>query len=208
MDFFGIKMWPFLRVQDNLDMKWLGLTRWSASMPDTSTMIIQARILDQPKTLERVIAHEVIHHLHHLSITDSDMALLKLHIKPEGHGKRFLDDAAKVNAIMGPNFVTVTSDQDDTLAPNKRPFYVLVDRSVAFKKLGWAWAAKLTPKIRERIAEVRQHGGKLFQTTDHKWTGGAKIQKYGGMSIPRIGQTSLENDLKALFESGKEISGV
>ena len=62
---------------------------------DSATIELQRQhVANDAKFLERVIAHEMIHHRNYLDGTED-----------EKHGDAFREGAARINAIMGPDFV-------------------------------------------------------------------------------------------------------
>jgi hypothetical protein len=194
---------PIVEVKTRIGAHWLGRDRWTSRMPHTTTMELQRSLLAVPRTLERVIAHEMVHHRDMLALTPQQIELLKLGIKPDGHGPSFRQGAALINAMMGPDFVTETSDQDYEVAPPEKDLYLLIVPLHEFGgRLGYAWAARLSPEATSFIAKKVQEGAKLVRTRDLQWTASrAKIRRTGGYSIPRSG-TPEEAELRALFERG------
>jgi hypothetical protein len=174
---------------------------FDANRPGTSLIQIQARVLGHSRTLERVVAHEMIHHAEALRLKPGQVAMIRLGIKMLSHGKSFHEGAAIVNRLMGDNFVTVKSDSDDVFVPNAKEYYLLVASLIpGSDRLGWAWAARLSPQMRDRIAEVLARGGKLIKTRDERWTVGPKIHKHGGMAYPSWSLPDLVADLRRLYE--------
>jgi hypothetical protein len=145
---------------------------------------IQRSILGDDRTLERVVAHEVIHHRDALAMSEGEMALLRLGIRPESHGATFREGAARINAVMGPGFVTETSDQECKLTHPRKEFVVLVT-PLPDGRLGWTWAARLGPKATDWANELVERGSRLVRTTDERWTRGLRIERYGGHSVPK-----------------------
>ena len=191
---------PIVRIRDNLGSRWLGSDAWSPRFPRTTTMEIQRRVLADPLTLERIVAHEMVHHRDALAMSERDIVLLKSGFRPDGHGSSFLQGAAMVNAVMGANFVTVMSDSDYSIAKNTKEFYVLIEPYDG-TRFGYAWAARLSPEAVAVVAEKSAKGAKLVKTTDERWTSGkARIKRFGGMSIPKVG-SDQERDLRLLYES-------
>ena len=127
--------------------KWLGRSSWSSKRPHTTLLELQQSILGDDRTLERVIAHEMIHHRDALAISDNEMALMRVGIKPESHGASFHEGAARINAVMGPGFVTTVSDKEYVHAPSHKKFLVLIT-PLSKDRLGWAWAARLGPEAK------------------------------------------------------------
>lgn len=77
---------------------WLGQ---STCLSAARTRIeLQRRLLVDSRAFEKVIAHEVVHHWQTFGLTPRERARI-----PD-HGEKFLEGAAKVNAVMGRGFVT------------------------------------------------------------------------------------------------------
>lgn len=187
---------PIVKLRSNLGSKWLGRSTWSSKRPRTTLLEIQQSILGDDRTLERVIAHEMIHHRDALALTERDITLMGVGIKPESHGASFREGAARINAVMGPGFVTEISDKDYRHTSSKKVFFVLIT-PLPGGRLGWTWAVRLGDKAKGWADELVARGSRLVQTTDDRWTHGLKIVRYGGYSMPRDPQEAAL--LQALF---------
>jgi hypothetical protein len=199
---------PHLSVADNLGSDWLGITELSLRDMTTTTITVQASILDDPVTLERVIAHEMVHHWEFMNMDAADLVRLKMGIKPPSHGESFHRGAAIVNAVMGEGFVTVASDKTYVRRKNTRPFYLLIVptrhyvgiRNSQTMPFGYAWAVRITPQNREKIDSVLAEGGKLVRITDDRFTSGVKIERWGKITVPEPGSEQAV-ELARLFET-------
>lgn len=189
---------PIIKLRSNLGSKWLGRSTWSPSRPHTTLLELQTSIVGDDRTLERVIAHEMVHHRDALVISENEVALLRIGIKPEAHGATFHEGAARINAIMGPNFVTTVSDKEYKHDAPRKAFVVLIT-PLPDGRLGWTWAARVGPKAQGWVDELVNRGSRLVHTTDDRWTRGRKIERYGGYSVPKDAEDAAL--LKALFES-------
>ena len=88
---------PSIELRNNPRVDWVGRSDSHAGPPGhppTTTIELQKRLFKNDSFLERVIAHEMIHHRNYLASTED-----------EKHGAAFHEGAALVNAIMGPDFV-------------------------------------------------------------------------------------------------------
>jgi hypothetical protein len=189
---------PTIEVRDNLGSKWLGRCNWTTARPRTTTIELQRAILADALTVERIIAHEMIHHAEAMSLTPAEVALIRLGSRPAEHGRRFQELADHVNTVMGPNFVTVTSDREYVQTKNEKRFHLLIV-PITSSRLGWAWAAKLSPEAKVVVDEkVATENGKYVMTTDDRWTKGVRIKKFGGLSVPRGEDV---DELRRLYES-------
>jgi len=197
---------PILRFRSNLGSKWLGICRWSSSLPETSVMELQKSILSHPLTLERVVAHEMIHHHDFMTMTPNDIQLIKLRLRPDGHGEKFAEGCKKINAIMGKDFVTKTSDQEYVTTKGNKEYFLLIEPGMGGDRLGWAWAARISPKAKEWVQKhIATYKARLIRTTDERWTGGAKIQRFGGFSFPKHGIME-EELLRDLYKNSPQVS--
>jgi hypothetical protein len=190
---------PIVKLRSNLGSEWLGRTTWSSKNLHTTLLEIQQSILGDDRTLERVIAHEMIHHRDDLAISENAMALMRVGIKPEAHGASFREGAARINAVMGPDFVTAVSDKQYAHTPSGKKFVVLIT-PLPNGRLGYAWAARLGPEAKRYVDEQLVYGSRLVHTTDERWTRGTKIKRYGGYSIPKAVEDIAR--LNALYETG------
>jgi hypothetical protein len=189
---------PSIKLRSNLGSKWLGRSTWSPSRPHTTLLELQQSILGDDRTLERVVAHEMVHHRDALAISENDVVLLRVGIKPEAHGASFREGAARINEVMGPGFVTAVSDKEYVHAPSRKKFVVLIT-PLPDGRLGWTWAARLGGKAQGWVDELVGRGSRLVYTTDERWTRGRKIKRYGGYSVPRDSEDAAR--LQDLFRS-------
>lgn len=207
MQILGIAdaMRPTLVARNNLGSAWLGRNTFNVTR-NTSLIEIQARILSEPKTLERVVAHEIIHHHDGLKMPTAVAALVKLGIKPNGHGKSFLEGAAKINAVMGKDFVTIRSDEEYVQAPNTKEFFILIAPvSKTPLRLGYAWAVRISPEACEWVKRRMADGAQLFRTKNPRWTHGSKIKKYASFSYIPDPNSEYTKELNRIYLNEKPV---
>jgi len=190
---------PVVKLRSNLGSSWLGRSTWSSKQPHTTLLEIQQAILGDDRTLERVIAHEMVHHRDALAISEGEMALLRLGIKPAAHGSSFREGAARINAVMGEDFVTEVSDKQYVKTPSTKKFFVLIT-PLSKGRLGYSWAVRVSPEAKSYVDEQILRGSRLVQTTDDRWARGAKIKRYGGYSIPKDAEDAAR--LQEMYETG------
>jgi predicted SprT family Zn-dependent metalloprotease len=124
---------------------------------------VQRAMAADPVALERVIAHEMCH-----------AVLWKLHgwtARLFGHGPMFKALAAKLNAVLGDNFVSITCDEYDQPLP--RPITLMLWRSPAHKKIRISWFMRETPTVRRMMASCLAVAGsevRVVETTENRWT--------------------------------------
>jgi len=191
-------MTPRVVVRDNLGSKWLGRTIWTPRDPDTTVIQLQKEIFDDPNTLERVLAHEMIHHKEMLELTEYDKTRLRLGIRPPSHGEKFRFWAGKVNTLMGEAFVTERSDQSYVQRSTGKDYFVLV-MPIGNGRYSYAWAVKLTPKARSYVEMLTPQGALLIRTTNPRWAQGAKLGERRGVSVPTSQEDQAE--LQRMYEN-------
>lgn len=172
---------PAVRLRDNLGSRWLGRDIWRGSEPTTTVMELQRSLLADDRELERVIAHEMVHHRDFLALSGSEIAMLRLGIRTPGHGDSFLRGAAIINAEMGNDFVTVKSDYAPISTGKK--FYMLI-APIPGDRLGYAWGQRPSQRGMMWIQNKVAAGAKLIETTDISWTNGVRIGDKGLLSVP------------------------
>lgn len=97
---------PKFRIVNTPSSKWLARTVYNSEFPGNVVIEVQKRVLQDPKTLERTLTHELIH--------QDDFLLHPQDQKKTGydpHGKFFQDNAKRINRSKGKDFVTKKSDR-------------------------------------------------------------------------------------------------
>jgi len=207
---------PRIKIVNRMTAGWLGRDVYAPRIDKANTTLeIQKSITNDEKTLDRVICHELIHHWDFLSKFahpeqgkenwDKHVTHKRLGFKSDGHGKEFQEWAAKINAVMGKDYVTEKSDTSYVVEITKDYFLLIMPiNKSAQGQHGWAWALKPSTDQKAIIQQkIREDGGRLFMSRDERWLSGAKIKKYGGMSVPT--KEDGKKALKELYDSGKDI---
>jgi hypothetical protein len=191
---------PFVEVKNNLGSKWLGRTNFRGG---EIWIEVQRRATADPETLEKVLAHEMVHFVEMSTLEGADLALARLGRSVE-HGRRFWELAQAVNVVKGENYVTEESDSSYELAPNDRVFTLLVHYPMR-DRIGWRWAARRTPAIDRIIARlVLEDGAVVVESTDERFLSGAKLGKGKiGSSLAKPG-SELEADLQEIYRAARE----
>lgn len=107
---------PHIKIRNDPKANWLGRSDWRTEHPHTSTLELQKRLFKSPKHLERVIAHEMIHHRDFLALTKDEIACIdagSVPNDPKEHPASFYKGAGRINAIMGPSFVVKEEALED-----------------------------------------------------------------------------------------------
>ena len=207
---------PRIKIANSLTATWLGRDVYKSGDTNT-TLEIQKRITDDEKTLDRILAHELIHHWEFLILNpkaDSKNSYIQranhtYQGKQTSHGRPFRDWSAKINAVMGKDYVTEKSDSTYVLTSIDKDYYVLITPSVYKGKLGWGWAVRPS-SIQWQIIKynVENRNAKLFKTRDDRFLRGTKIKR-GSQSIPHSGTEEgkiLDGFLQEMYKSGKEVT--
>jgi len=204
---------PRIKIVNQITSTWLGRTLYSRKVDLNNTTIeIQKRVTTDEKSLDRVIAHELIHHWEFLTkyghpdvgeeIWKKMQAMRKYGIKPESHGKDFYDWAEKINSVMGKDYVTKESDMSYVTEIDK-DFYVIILPATS-GKFSYAWMVR--PSKDQQIQAQKmmiEQKAKLFLTRDSRFTNGFKVKKYGPTGVPR--DEDLQKTLKQMYETGKPV---
>lgn len=180
---------PTFKIENNPKSRWLGRCVFDPKKPATTSIKIQKSILGDERTVKRVLAHELIHHVAFMidpSLTRTD----------KGHGAFFQKWASKINAIEGPNFVGKKSDE--TYVEQVDQEFFLLIQLMNSGSLGYSWAQRLSSDQKKLVSKYLKIGGRLFKSKDKRWTSGTTISD--SFSIPRAAGQKL---LKEIFEHGK-----
>jgi hypothetical protein len=189
---------PRIAVKDNLGVNWLGRTHWSTREPDVSLIVIQRRALADERSLERVVAHEMIHHVVFTNNPAWTISMVRQK-RFEGHGDEFMKFASMVNRRMGEGFVTEKSDESYISAPETKP-YILAIVPRGQGQYGWAWAVRLTPKAARYFEYLREkRGAILVRTTDPRWAKkGPRLGESRGIGVPQ--NVEDQEELRKVYE--------
>jgi len=205
---------PKVKLRNALSAGWFGRLTYALCNIPAAEIELQQCILGDDRTLERVVAHEMVHYDEARSLSAADITkirdYLRVGIKPQDHGKGFLQRADQINKVMGPSFVSVTSDKEFILQPNEKAYFVLIHEVIPSApgrpgRLGWSWAVRISPKAKPWVEEKIAEGAKLIRVTDLLWSHvRAKIEKYGAFSMPS--DPEREAKLAELFKSAPAAS--
>jgi len=159
---------PTFRVTHRPVARWLARCTWNYLWP-TTVIEVQRHMTQDPATLEQLVAHEVCHHV--LNVRHGRMAY------GIGHGPLFLAAAAKVNAVMGADYVTTANDAcNSKLNHGKLPRPITL---VLYKRPEKApivsWFQRVTPKITHIVKQTAARPGhevRMVETRDGRWVNG------------------------------------
>lgn len=205
---------PKIKIVDRITANYLGRCIYSPHIDTAnSTIEIQKGIINDETTLGKVICHELIHHFRNVTYfghptqgegnRKKDDERRKLGFK-DGHGAEFHEWAAKINAVMGKDYVTEKSDESYVIEGTKEYYMLVLPVSKNSNNYAWAWTVKPSDEQKAEIQRlIREHAGRLFKSKDTKWLTGDKIKKYGSASIPR--DEDKKKALEEMYKSGTDI---
>jgi hypothetical protein len=215
---------PEINVRNFTNVGWLGQMRTRLTKtvfdPDIKvfhTLEVQKSILNDPETLRRVVAHEMIHLWQNATQpADKLYMIVKYGLDPSGgHGQDFLDYAAKINAMVGSEYITPKSDETYKVALENE-YYILIEpvkeEQNLHVKFGWSIAVRPSVKQREEIIRrMVQHQARLFKTKNPIFLGGAPLKMFGGFSYAPLGKAGSDEknaELERLYNSGQRIASI
>ena len=193
---------PHLKIVDTIKEGWLGITLWSSKDPSNTTIKLQTRAVGDPKTLERILLHELIHHWDYLVNKPTDDEK-KTRRQNSGHGKEFKKYAERINAIMGKNFITEVSDLSYDVESGKE-YFLLIQPAVDFKKGTYSFSWEMRPNKKQRAIinqRIAEQGARLFKSKDDAFLHGQKIGRFVGTSL----DPDLQEKLKDIYEKGTQV---
>lgn len=172
---------PTFQFPDHKIWTWLARTTVHPGSSKTLIEIQRAATIDD-RTLERVVAHEVIHHFNFSQMHPFTMLLTSLAPGTyDIHGADFQKGAKKINlAVKQPKFVTKDYDKSFILAPKADKVWLLIlKRAYSSEELasprrpvsqfGFCWTDrpnhKKVKEILKRMSEVPNTSGKFVQVT-------------------------------------------
>ena len=191
----GVSALPEFAIRDNLTSRWLGQYVHKPGQPNR--IQIQKRLLHDDRSLERIIAHEMAHHA---DITGPGHQYDRI---TKGHGPRWQSFADKINRVMGVDFVTVVSDASYVLAPETKPYLLLIMR-LSGGRIGYTVAMRLSGRMEQYLERhvifFPEMKHKIMTSRDPRWSEGRPI---GGrkVNLPRTPEEA--RDLEKLFEGSR-----
>jgi hypothetical protein len=207
---------PRIKIVNQITSPWLGRCSYRPSIDKNNTTIeIQKRATNDEKSLDRILAHELIHHYDFITryghpqtgneTWEKDRQRTRLGFKSDGHGKEFKEWAAKINAVMGADYVTEKSDMSYVTELDKE-YFLLIVPSKDKSKFSFAWMVKPS-KDQQAAAQrlMQDRDAKLFMSKDERFiVPKFRVKKYGSTGIPQ--DPERQEFLKTLYHSGKAIT--
>ena len=207
-EFFPELKMPTIKVVNQARAPWLGRAEMSHSFP-LPVVKIQESVLKDPVTLERVLAHELIHclmyemeptYVEFFKTSDIQTHRRLRYELQDGHGEFFEAWAAKVNQKRGSDFVNKTSDESYVLEKSTKDFFILIEKH-RNGDLSYSSFLRYSPQIKKEIARRQESGeARLFKINDPSFLAQKPLGKYGvGRYLPN--DPERKQKLKELFES-------
>lgn len=196
------KFFPDLAVPEFKIVKttsnWLGRTTVQYKDNElTTTIEVQKSIVNDEKTLHRVLTHELIHCYLDTKNIQKELEYKKHHVKQDPHGEEFKEQAKKINAVYGEDYVTTTSNLSYVVEDDKE-FYIIIqphkDSFGISKSSRPSKEQKL--EIASRIANEKAH---VFKTKDKTFSNAVDVKKFGGFSIYK--DEEMLNKISEIYNS-------
>lgn len=215
-EFFpGLGM-PDFEIVNRIRVNWLGRAVMKAGIKDGKKagmerplVYLQKSILSDEKSLERIVAHELIHCYEYqegewyIEFFNSEPSKQRrmMRYQPDGHGEFFRKYAAKINSVKGDGFVSEKSDETVVVKHDDRKFYLVVEK---YKdgKMAISSFLKKTPIIKAEIkrrAETQEV--KIFQLSMSEYQSLFMPQSLGKFGKGRYKAGSDEDLVNKLWAS-------
>lgn len=185
---------PRFTVVARVGARWGGRCKWRS---DWTTCVIEIHetMTGNPRDLERVVAHEIIHHVVFMQQGRAGRWV--------GHGGVFLEMLAKLNATLGEGFVTTMCGDDYLRAELARPIHLVLWRRLGGTVPSVGWYARATARTQRTLMRlaagtaVGQGEVRVVQTRAPIW---AHFPRIGARARFGLAGDSLTPDALALWE--------
>lgn len=175
---------PEIKIRNNVASPVLGKCLWRRGASNT-TIELQKSIVDNEKTLDRVLIHELIHHYVFLTgQKDGD-----------GHEGAWKQKAEELNKILGAGYISQTSDE--SYEKNGKEYYLVI---VPWGS-GYSFMSTVTPSPSQKakISDfIEKNKARIFRVNDEKFAG---VIKLSSTSNPETNKR-----LKEIYDTGKEVT--
>lgn len=194
---------PVVTIRDNVGSSWLGRhLHWPYRARRPNEIQIQRSVLQDARTLERVVAHEMAHNF--VAVESQEAGLTP---PDEPHGRAFLAAAAIINRAVGDDcFITVTSDQTYSIDNVCLKPYTLLIGKAAGGGLGYTYAVRPSAEQKAVIERALLLGARVAMTTDLYWAQGRAL-KIGSRRLTTIDadkEPKRAAELIALFNAAED----
>lgn len=173
---------PEIKLVKRMGVGWVARDVWNRGA-DNTRMELNVHLVESDDQLEKVIAHELIHHWQFLKEGRA------------GHEGSFKTWMQKINAKKGADFVT--KDSNEITTQEVPEFFVLI-KEVRPGTYGWMWAKRPSKKQQATIETLKERGWKLTKSKKYELSYGPKIGPRGAYST--TDQPDLKAELEALWK--------
>lgn len=196
---------PVIRIVDQKVWSWLARTLVIPGNP-RSIIEIQKAATIHDETLERIVAHEVIHHFTHTRMHVLAQLLSSLVAdQTDNHGKEFLKYARIINKAVGRRgFVTGKYNNSYTIAPKGDKIWLLIVRRFDMQ-VGFCWTDRPNDRrvkaMLEKMSALPNASGKFIETSSMDFITGPRVEEES-IAVP-FGPDSKKSLalLKKLYET-------
>jgi len=142
---------PQILVENSPESDWNGIAIWEPKREIKGTVKIQKRCMDDTRTVERLIAHEICHHWQHYRIYEEGEG--GVHRSGHSPASYWYAAAQIINELEGDdNFITEESDAS-YVTKNDKQFYVMIMKN-GKHEYGWIWFSRVTERLRRQLEEI------------------------------------------------------
>jgi len=204
-EFFPEVPFPRFKIVNHTNSKWYGRAEIKIhrdTFKKTPTIIkIQKSIMHDENALKAIIAHELIHHWQYETADLEEVLRRGKHWSEDiiGHGDRFIEMAANINAVYGKDFVTEKSDLMDVTHQTE---YFLIIRPSKSKK-GDFWSNMMvrpSKKQKEKLKSlIEKEEAHVVKTQDKVFVNAAPLKVRGG-KVATFPDPEHQARLKELYE--------
>jgi hypothetical protein len=177
---------PEIKIRNNVNAKALGRCIYRRGEKNT-TIELQKSIVDNQKTLERVLIHELIHHY---------VFLTGQRDGSDGHEGAWKEKAEELNKIFGAGYISKTSDE--SYEKNQKEYYLIVAPKPGSDRYLFLSTVSPSPSMKAKIVELLKMNGRIFKANDEYFAGVTTV------SSTRDDKANAR--LKEIYDTGKEVS--
>lgn len=194
---------PVIKIVDDRGPHWLGKCRYAPNeLPGNCTILIQKKILGDSETLDRVMAHELIHHLEYM-LTSQTQNVRTMRWTTRGHGQFFHEWERRINSQVGKDWINESSDSSYVLTDESRPALIVI-RKMYNDRLVWSWMVRPSAGQKEELKRLEHEAGaKVFRSTNSVLMTGPKFAKWGKWAS---GDKEIEKLLKEMYEHDTQVA--
>jgi hypothetical protein len=177
---------PEIKIRNNVNSKTLGRCLWRKGAKNT-TIELQKSIVDNEKTLNRVLIHELIHHYVFLTNPENDGS--------DGHGGAWRKKADELNKTLGADYISQTSDE--SYEKNGKEYYIVIVPKAGSSR--YSFISTVSPSMSQKatILELLKINGRIFKINDEYFAGVTKLSS--------TGDDKANARLKEIYDTGKEV---